>query len=143
MKMDWPGVSDALSDNDKDAVALRGARRDSLFLKASVSCPLLPEPVDVVVRNISAGGMLADTPDDFPIGTQLTVTLRNIGAVSGRIVWAQAGRFGISFDHPVDPQAVRKPVARNRAQTRAVSGASYPASPAPRRDVGRGRRPIG
>jgi hypothetical protein len=39
------------------------------------------------------------------------LTLRNIGAVQGRVAWAEDGRYGISFDRDIDPQAVRAPVA--------------------------------
>ena len=40
------------------------------------------------------------------------VELRNVGPVSGRIVWVGEGKFGIAFDHPVDPQAVRRQVVQ-------------------------------
>jgi len=41
----------------------------------------------------------------------VTVNLRNIGAVTGRVAWIEDGRYGISFDREIDPQAVRAPVA--------------------------------
>jgi len=32
--------------------------------------------------------------------------------VPGRVVWVGEGKFGIAFDHPVDPQAVRRKVVQ-------------------------------
>ncbi len=107
--MDWQNIS-----ADADEVALRGTRRDSMFLKASVQCARTDHQFDIVVRNVSAGGLLADTPQTLLIGDQVLVTLRKVGDVPGKIVWAQQGRFGIAFDVTIDPQAVRQPVAPAR-----------------------------
>ena len=105
MKMDWPSIN-----NDVDAVALRGNKRDSMYLKADVLCRLTEHRFDIVVRNISAGGLLADTPQELAIGAAVLVTIRKIGDVPGKVVWSQPGRFGIAFDVTIDPQAVRLPV---------------------------------
>lgn len=129
MKMDWPGTELA---ND-DAVALRGTRRDSMFLKSAVTCERAGAAFEVVVRNVSAGGMLADTPVDLVNGDVVTVELRNVGTVGGRIVWTQAGRFGVSFDRMIDPQAVRKPV---RQRTTAAAAPMTHVAPV----LGAGRR---
>ncbi len=105
MKMDWPSIN-----RDVDAVALRGNKRDSMFLKASVHCLRTDHRFDIVVRNVSAGGLLADTPQELTIGDVVRVTLRKVGVVPGRVVWCQSARFGIAFDVSIDPQAVRQPV---------------------------------
>lgn len=63
------------------------------------------------VRNLSPGGMMAQGKASLPAGARVSVTLRNIGAVQGRVVWAEEGRYGIAFDQEIDPQAVRAPVA--------------------------------
>jgi PilZ domain len=105
MKMDWPSIN-----RDVDAVALRGTKRDSMFVKATLHVKRTGHDIDIVIRNVSAGGMLADSAQMFAIGDQAVVTLRKIGAVPGRIVWVQAGRFGMAFDVAIDPQDVRKPV---------------------------------
>lgn len=105
MKMDWPSI-----DRDVDAVALRGNRRDSMFLKASLYCPRTDHRFDIVVRNVSAGGLLADTPQELPVGEEVRVALRKVGEVPGRVVWSQPARFGIAFEVAIDPQAVRQPV---------------------------------
>jgi hypothetical protein len=117
MKMDWPSLN-----RDVDAVALRGTKRDSMFVKAVLNLKRTGHDVDVVIRNISAGGMLADSPQTFEIGDVAVVTLRKVGAVPGRIVWVQAGRFGMAFDVAIDPQDVRKPVAVRSRPASAVAG---------------------
>ncbi len=111
MKMDWPSIN-----RDVDAVALRGNKRDSMFLKATVQCRRTDHQFDIVVRNISAGGLLADTPQELAIGDAVLVTLRKVGDVPGKIVWSQPTRFGIAFDVTIDPQAVRQPIKVARKQ---------------------------
>lgn len=131
MKMDWPSI-----DRDVDAVALRGNKRDSMFLKASLHCLRTDHRFDIVVRNVSAGGLLADTPQELPVGDEVRVTLRKVGDVPGRIVWSQPARFGIAFDVTIDPQSVRQPI--KPAKPRVAPHA------APIGTISRGRRsPIG
>lgn len=111
MKMDVPPIDPS---NDSmapiDDVALRFNRRDSMFVKASVQCERIQHAFDVVVRNVSAGGMLVDTKLDLLNGDRVKVLLAPIGEVPGRIVWVQPGRFGVAFDVTINPQMVRKPV---------------------------------
>ena len=95
---------------DEEVAALsRGADRDSLFLQASLILPGA-DPVTVRVRNLSPGGMLAEGRVNVTQGAAVEVDLRNVGPVSGRVIWAGEGKFGIAFDRPVDPQAVRRQV---------------------------------
>lgn len=102
-----------LSLDEEVAALSRSADRDSLFLQAHVLIPGQAAPVVVRVRNLSAGGMLAEAATrGLAQGTAVEVELRNVGPVSGRIVWVGEGKFGIAFDHPVDPQAVRRQVVR-------------------------------
>ena len=101
---------------DEEVAALsRGADRDSLFMQAALAIPGHAEPVLVRVRNLSAGGMLAEVQGrirGLEQGGAVEVDLRNIGPVPGRIVWIGDGKFGVAFDRPVDPQAVRRQVVR-------------------------------
>lgn len=105
MNMDWPSAG-----SGDDPVLLRGMKRDSMFLKASIHCRRTDHRFDIVVRNVSAGGLLADTPQELTNDDPVVVTLRNVGDVPGRVVWVQGGRFGIAFDVVIDPQLVRTPV---------------------------------
>ncbi|MDK2760817.1 MAG: PilZ domain-containing protein [Sphingopyxis sp.] len=96
---------------DEQVAALsRGADRDSLFMQAMLIVPGRPDPVTVRVRNLSVGGMLAEAKVDVTQGVAIHVELPNVGPVPGRVVWAGEGKFGIAFDRPVDPQAVRRQV---------------------------------
>ena len=88
----------------------RGRRRDSLFLAAKLSVDG-GEPVEVRVRNLSEGGLMAEGAPPAPIGAAVTVELRNLGAVPGKVAWYTEDRAGIAFDIAVDPQRARKPVA--------------------------------
>ena len=95
---------------DEEVAALsRGADRDSLFLQASLILPGA-NPVTVRVRNLSPGGMLAEASVNVAQGEAVLIDLRNVGPVAGRVIWAGEGKFGIAFDRPVDPQAVRRQV---------------------------------
>lgn len=99
---------------DEEVAALsRSADRDSLFLQANLILPGQTAPLAVRVRNLSAGGMLAEAPSrGIAQGMVIEIELRNVGFVPGRIVWIGEGKFGIAFDHPVDPQAVRRQVVQ-------------------------------
>lgn len=132
MKMDWPGVADG---EKHDPVALRGTKRDSMFVKATLHCRRTHHRFDVVVRNVSAGGLLADTPQDLALGDQVMVDLRHVGEVPGRVVWSQPGRFGIAFDVTIDPAAVRKPVTVRETRPGLPQLAPSPRWPGSRRPI--------
>ncbi|MFX7984907.1 PilZ domain-containing protein, partial [Acinetobacter baumannii] len=68
------------------------------------------DEVQVRVRNLSAGGLMAEVPEALAIGTPVEVEVRGIGWVLGRIAWAAAGRVGVAFEHEIDPRMARKPV---------------------------------
>lgn len=96
---------------DEEVAALsRGADRDSLFMQAGLILPGSPDPITVRVRNLSPGGMLAEANLKVAQGAAVEVDLRNVGPVAGRVIWVGEGKFGIAFDRPVDPQAVRRQV---------------------------------
>ena len=102
-----------LSVDEEVAALSRSADRDSLFLQADVLIPGQAAPLVVRVRNLSAGGMLAEaTLRGLAQGAAIEVELRNVGPVPGRIVWVGEGKFGIAFDRQVDPQAVRRQVVQ-------------------------------
>lgn len=93
-----------------DASAQRNEARDSLFLVASLRLPGKRDIWQVRVRNLSAGGLMAEVPEPVSIGTPVEIEVRGIGWVIGRIAWAAAGRVGIAFEEPIDPKMARKPV---------------------------------
>lgn len=92
-----------------EAQTARAEPRDSMFLLATlrrIGGPDLP----VKVRNLSAGGMMADAPASFARDEPIEADLRGIGVIGGRIAWAAGGKIGIAFDRPIDPRLARKPV---------------------------------
>ena len=91
----------------------RTAGRDSLFLTATIQRASEPDsfPDPVRVRNLSAVGLMADYSDIATEGELVTVTVRGIGTVAGKVAWLRRGRIGIAFDVEVDPIAARTPVS--------------------------------
>jgi PilZ domain len=100
---------------DHTAQAKRGKDRDSLFLKATLRFPVSNAVGEVRVRNLSAGGLMAEAPLMASRGERVEIELRNIGWISGSVAWLAEGRIGISFDHPIDPKEARKPVGSNES----------------------------
>ncbi len=104
---------ESLSVDEEVAALSRSADRDSLFMQANLTLPGQAAPMVVRVRNLSAGGMLAEAPvRGVAQGAVVEIELRNVGFVPGRIVWVGEGKFGIAFDRPVDPLAVRRQVVQ-------------------------------
>ncbi|MDG6079161.1 PilZ domain-containing protein [Erythrobacter litoralis] len=88
------------------AIDTRGVSRDSLFLMADISV----ESRDVErikVRNLSDSGMMGEGTIKVSSGNRVTVDLRNIGEVTGKVAWTQGNRFGIAFDRIIDPKLAR------------------------------------
>lgn len=102
-------MNDSLSDK-KLSAAKRGMDRDSLLLKAILRFPNTGEEREVRIRNLSAGGLMAEIPVDVSLGDQVEVNLQNIGWLSGHVAWVTDGRIGIAFNHPINPKDARKPV---------------------------------
>ncbi|WP_404714156.1 PilZ domain-containing protein [Sphingomonas sp. MMS24-J13] len=98
------------TDEEGGYANLRSAPRDSMFLMATVRRPG-GQDVMVKVRNLSAGGMMAECPVGFARSELIEVDLRGIGRIAGTIAWSTGGRIGVSFAEPVDPRDARKPVA--------------------------------
>lgn len=88
--------------------------RDSLFLLARVRVDGEAEWVDVRVRNLSAGGLMAEIAQALAIDTPVELELRGIGRVTGRVAWQAEGRTGVAFDAEIDPMKARKPVGKGR-----------------------------
>lgn len=100
---------DSLDRRTVVTAAERTGGRDSLFLMARIRRPGAPESVSVRVRNLSAGGLMAETPEPLDPEGAVEVEVRGLGWIPGRIAWHTEGRTGIAFDRPVDPKRARKP----------------------------------
>ena len=92
-------------------VETRQVERDSLLLLAQVRVDGAGAEYAVKVRNLSAGGMMAEGKAPVARGTLVTVALRNIGWVDGSVAWKQDDRFGIAFVEEIDPKVARAPIA--------------------------------
>jgi hypothetical protein len=55
-----------------------------------------------LIRNISAGGVLAHVYSRHPAGEAVAVELKSNQPVAGRVVWAEGSNLGIEFDEPID-----------------------------------------
>ncbi len=90
-------------------VDTRQVNRDSLFLLAQLRVDGRDEIYRVKVRNLSAGGMMAEGEAKVMRGSLVAVELRNLGWVEGSVAWKQDTRFGIAFVNEIDPTVVRAP----------------------------------
>ena len=114
---------------DSASDSKRGAKRDSLMLMADLHGQEGAMLGQARIRNLSATGMMAEigAAPGLVVGATLRFELRNIGAVTARIAWVRAGKIGLVFDMPIDPQAVRRPVGAGSGA--AVAGTNWPAPP--------------
>ena len=104
----------------------RDAARDSMFLQATLR-PLDGSdsaPFNVRVRNLSAGGLMADSDVSVAVEDRIVVELRNIGKVGGKVAWVRGGRFGVTFDAPIDPKLARRPIKSDVVQP-VISGSGF------------------
>jgi hypothetical protein len=85
--------------------------RDSLFLLSDMHLGEQRETLRIKVRNLSPGGLMAECPVHAVSGERVTIDLRNIGVVTGWVAWVIENRFGVVFDHEIDPKAVRQPLS--------------------------------
>lgn len=108
-------------DTDRDdGPQSRHQVRDSLLLMADLRLPGR-DAIPVRVRNLSAGGLMAEYAGDLDPGLGVELVVRGIGAVSGRVAWRAAGRIGIAFDRLIDPLLARKPVGgRTRSKRQSI-----------------------
>jgi hypothetical protein len=91
------------------AIDTRHIPRDSLFLLADLRIGGFETGERVKVRNLSAGGMMAEGSARVERGAPIAVKLRNIGWVDGTVAWIQDSRFGIAFAEEIDPKDARAP----------------------------------
>lgn len=101
-----------MSDNEH-----RQITRDSLFVLADLRLDGLDVEHKVKVRNLSAGGMMAEGTVHVVRGTVVWINVRNIGWVEGAVAWVQDNRFGIAFREEIDPKIARMPASESGEHT--------------------------
>ena len=104
------------TDANGDDALNRHEARDSLFVTADLRVVGTPAVTPVRVRNLSAGGLMAEFPSGLELGLPVEFNIRGIGWVPGHVAWSTAGRIGVAFDRQIDPMLARKPVGTG-AQT--------------------------
>jgi hypothetical protein len=92
-------------------VETRHVSRESLLLLANLRVDGQETSHRVRVRNLSAGGMMAETDAAVARGSRVSVQLPSIGWVDGSVAWRQDNRFGIAFVDTIDPAKVREPAS--------------------------------
>jgi hypothetical protein len=55
-----------------------------------------------LIRNISAGGLMAHVYSQHTQGEQVTVELKGNQPIHGRVVWVEESNIGIAFDEQID-----------------------------------------
>ena len=55
-----------------------------------------------LIRNISAGGLMAHVYSPFAPGQALSVELKTNQPVAGKVTWVDDSNIGITFDAPID-----------------------------------------
>jgi hypothetical protein len=96
------------------ATPQREGARDSLLLAAKLRATGKREAVQVRVRNLSPGGLMAEYDGPIATGSPVEIEVRGIGWVAGHVAWSVNGRIGVAFDVEVDPLRARKPVGARR-----------------------------
>jgi hypothetical protein len=112
MAVEQSFIPDDTAEADAAFQSMRAEPRDSMFLMAVMRRPGGAD-VTVKIRNLSPGGMMAESPVSFSRGDVIEAELRGIGTVMGKIAWTAGGRVGVQFDAPIDPRLARKPVSGN------------------------------
>lgn len=88
----------------------RHIARDSLFVMADLRIDGIEGDQRIRVRNLSAGGLMAEGGPLVQRGQVVWIKIRNIGWVEGSIAWVQDSRFGIAFREEIDPRVARAPL---------------------------------
>jgi len=94
--------------------------RDSLFVLADLRIDGIEGEHRIRVRNLSAGGLMAEGAFNVQRGQLVWTNLRNIGWVEGSVAWVQDSRFGIAFREDIDPRVARAPIAPGETTPRHV-----------------------
>lgn len=111
--MDSLGRVGPTPDGD-DKESGRARKRDSIFLSAQLTIAGARATYTVRVRNLSAGGLMAEYDAPVEPGTAVLLDMRGLGEMTGRVAWCTHGRIGVALDQPIDPARARKPVGTGK-----------------------------
>ena len=83
-------------------------KRSSVIIRAVVH-PTIGKEVERRVRNLSAAGACLDQNGELVPGEELSLDVGILTNVGAKVIWSTERLAGISFQHPVDLEAARKP----------------------------------
>lgn len=94
----------ALDSTPAYDAARRGDRRHPLIWNGVIAWA--GQSRTVRLRNISASGVLIDSPADFAEGTELLLDLGKSGQYAATVGWSRSGQAGLVFAAPFDLSAL-------------------------------------
>lgn len=115
-----------VQDNGAD----RRARRTSLLISATAGQDGRTDLIPIQIRDLSVTGLSGKCSLSLRSGQRLSIRIDQGEALAGRLVWVKGDRFGLTFDHPIDPQAllrVRPPARTAPTPIGATGGFRRPA----------------
>lgn len=115
-----------------------GSRRaPRLRLSLEVSAALDSREADtVLVHNLSASGLLIETPKSLSLGQLVAIVLPEVGEVTATVVWQSEKLAGCRFDEPIPKAALSAASLRSPGAIELEAGA-YPHDPGARANVPR------
>ncbi|WEK01224.1 MAG: PilZ domain-containing protein [Candidatus Sphingomonas phytovorans] len=79
----------------------RGTPRDEVHFRTRAFGPDA-RPVNLLIVNISALGLMARCDVPYKVGDRLTVTLPIVGVITAEIRWLLGGRIGCELDQAIE-----------------------------------------
>ena len=55
-----------------------------------------------LIRNISAGGLMAHVYSSLEVGERVTISLKSTHMLESKVIWTRDGNAGFEFDEPID-----------------------------------------
>lgn len=89
------------------------SRRGSSRLKLSLDASLAGSGEDVVIHDLSPGGILVESSANLRKGARLEVDLPEVGATLATVVWNSGDYYGCQFDKPIPKAALSAALLRN------------------------------
>ena len=97
--MQSPERSEAMPEVD-DGARQRDARTFTLLLVGQITKRGGPDGL-CRIRNVSAGGLMAEVIMPIEAGDIVRIDLRNGQSQTGEVRWVKDGKFGLQFDEPI------------------------------------------
>jgi PilZ domain len=108
--MDMSDTPESLPLDGTAAASARNAPRESLFMLGKLTLKEGSAAIDVRVRNLSATGMMVESPIFGKIGQDVSIEIKNIGQVAAKIAWIAEKRMGLALIEQINPHLARQPI---------------------------------